>query len=716
MNATVCDPPLVDKRDALPYANFGGHVARIQGQLGPCVLLGIPRREKGPRVPGWQKLTMADMTPAYLAGLNHGQNMGVSLGAVSRGLCTIDADNDDYLEEFLELNPDFVESLVSRGARGGNVWLRIKGQYPPAGKLTLNGKPWGEWRADGNQTVIFGEHPSGCEYRNNRRKPLEIEFEGIKWPGGLTLPWETPEATISDPLQDCIILPSGPLGLYESAARAFRILARSEELFVRGGRVFQIVSSEDGLLRLDVVSEQALRSLIDRHGRVVAYRKGSHGEQLVKEVARCSLDTANAWLASDAKNELRPIAAIHGCPILTKAEDRPKVLGKGYHRDCGGRLVTGGEMPPKMELPDATKLLLDSLAEYDFATPADKSRAIACLITPALRLGGLLEAHLPLFVIEADESQAGKGFLLEQSQVVYREPASIIAQRQGGVGGLDESLAQALITGRPFIMFDNIRGKIGSPYFESVLTCPLGSTVPARVPYHGEVQVRPDRFIFQLTSNGFETTRDLANRSCIIRIRKRRGFAFRRYPEGNLHSHIAANQAQYLGAVYCVVAQWVARGKPHTEDTRGEGRFRQWAQDLDWIVQEIFGLPPLMEGHEVAQERAANPALNWLREVCLAAEADTRLGESLTASEIVEICQDHSLDIPGLASDALEEKAKMRVGAIMGKVFKQRDSIDCDGFQIRRTEATQHSEERRREITMRTYAISQVAHHSAPQT
>ena len=35
---------------------------------------------------------MADMTPAYLAGLDHGQNIGVVLGTASERLCTIDAD------------------------------------------------------------------------------------------------------------------------------------------------------------------------------------------------------------------------------------------------------------------------------------------------------------------------------------------------------------------------------------------------------------------------------------------------------------------------------------------------------------------------------------------------------------------------------------------------------------------------------------------------
>ena len=64
------------------------------------------------------------MTPAYLASLNHGQNIGVLLGAASEGLCTIDVDDDDRLEAFLSLNPCLRESLISRGSRGGNVWIQ----------------------------------------------------------------------------------------------------------------------------------------------------------------------------------------------------------------------------------------------------------------------------------------------------------------------------------------------------------------------------------------------------------------------------------------------------------------------------------------------------------------------------------------------------------------------------------------------------------------
>ena len=101
------------------------HVAHIRDQLGPCVLLRSHQERRGHAL-GMAKATQTDMTPAYLASLNHGQNIGVLLGAASEGLCSIDVDNDDRLEAFLSLNPGLRESLISRGSRGGNMWLRIR--------------------------------------------------------------------------------------------------------------------------------------------------------------------------------------------------------------------------------------------------------------------------------------------------------------------------------------------------------------------------------------------------------------------------------------------------------------------------------------------------------------------------------------------------------------------------------------------------------------
>ena len=161
----------------------------ISRQIGPAVLIPILLKSKAPLMPGWQKLTLADMTASHLDSLGGG-NIGVLLGAASGGLVSIDADSDDFLEALLVANPSFRQSLITRGARGGNVWLRILGTHPKSGKIKSPGNsPWGEFRADGNQTIIHGTHPSGKPYTNNQQLPLGVEFATIKWPEGLMLPW-----------------------------------------------------------------------------------------------------------------------------------------------------------------------------------------------------------------------------------------------------------------------------------------------------------------------------------------------------------------------------------------------------------------------------------------------------------------------------------------------------------------------------------------------
>jgi P4 family phage/plasmid primase-like protien len=161
--------------------------------IGPAVLLPIPRGSKAPKIDGWPKLTLADMTPNYLQGILKDGNVGVNLGAASNGLCSIDCDGDEQLNEFLKLNDNLNDSLITEGERGGNVWVRIVGDYPRSAKLkTRNKVPWGEFRADGNQTIIWGVHPSGERYRWNELKPVVIPFSSIQWPEELYLPWDPP--------------------------------------------------------------------------------------------------------------------------------------------------------------------------------------------------------------------------------------------------------------------------------------------------------------------------------------------------------------------------------------------------------------------------------------------------------------------------------------------------------------------------------------------
>src|SRR5438067_11374824 len=130
-----------------------------------------------------------------------------------------------------------------------------------------------------------------------------------------------------------------------------------------------------------------------------------------------------------------------------------------------------------------------------------------------------------------------------------------------------------------------------SAHLEAFLTAE--GSFPARVPYRSEVQIDPDRFFILLSSNGVEATRDMANRSSIIRIRKRESFTYSDFSEGDLLSHIRANQSYYQGCVFAVIREWYRAGRPKSCELRHD--FRGWFQALDWIVQNPFRAAPLME-------------------------------------------------------------------------------------------------------------------------
>ena len=409
-----------------------------------------------------------------------------------------------------------------------------------------------------------------------------------------------------------------------------------------------------------------------------------------------------AFLSSEPARELLPpISAIIACPVAVEDVDgNLQILARGYHEDLGGILVTAGSIPPRVDVEEAVKSLEYLLSEFDFQTPSDRSRALAAFIFPALSFGGHIPGRIPMDVAEADKSQAGKGIRQKALAAAYNESPQVVVQRNGGVGSIDESFSQSLIGGRPFVQLDNLRGIISSPFIESFFTTDF---IPARVPHRGEVKIDTRRFIILASSNGIEATRDLANRSSFVRLLKREQYQFREYPEGGLVEHIAARQPYYLGCIFSILAEWLAAGKPRTKDTRHD--FRAWAQTLDWIVQHIFASAPLLDGHLSAQERVSNPALVFVRALCLAVEQEGRAVEAFSASGFVELADIHNICIPGVRAGH-EDRAAQQVGMHLSRLFKTNDEIEVDGFTIQRAERLEARQDGNGSYTVKTYKIA----------
>src|SRR5262249_44527258 len=163
-------------------------------------------------------------------------------------------------------------------------------------------------------------------------------------------------------------------------------------------------------------------------------------------------------------------------------------------------------------LKKAVNELLGLLQDYHFASPSDKSRAVAGMLSPALRAGKLVEGDCPMNVVEADQSQAGKTKLTLVVHSLYNERAYPVTTRdKSGVGSFQESIAQGIRSGRFIIGIDNAKGNITCPLLDMTIRG-LGEA-PSRTPNQAELVIRTVRLMFTLSSNGADMSQDLANRS-----------------------------------------------------------------------------------------------------------------------------------------------------------------------------------------------------------
>ncbi|MGE4182945.1 MAG: hypothetical protein AB7J34_24250, partial [Limisphaerales bacterium] len=389
------------------------------------------------------------------------------------------------------------------------------------------------------------------------------------------------EPTGPKPIDGLFILPNDHCSFTDAARVIFPLIAKTRTMFVRGLVVVEPVESEQGT-SLSIVKAEDFRSRLEKYGRpLMAWRSDEPKGGLVLVPKRCSEDTARALLATlECRDILPRIALVCAAPVLVEVGDELEVVSSGYTPSAGGILVTRGTQPEQMPTDEAVAAIRSLLTDFDFQSPGDESRALAAILTPAIKMGRLIRGFYPVDVVEADASQAGKGYLHRVIRAIYDDPGYCIARKDGGVGGTDESLCSALISGRPFIELDNLRGKLDSQFLEMALT--RDGAVAVRVPHRGEIQVDASRVTFQATSNGLEATRDLANRSSLVRIRKRpANYQFKAFPEGDLLAHVRVHQPKFIGAVFAVVTEWHRRRRPRSDHANHD--FREWATSLDWI-------------------------------------------------------------------------------------------------------------------------------------
>lgn len=480
-----------------------------------------------------------------------------------------------------------------------------------------------------------------------------------------------------------VLLPAGGVTYTQSAAALGDLMARTGRYFNRGGVLVRI--ERNGTLAFREVKFPALPSAFEEVATLVKITNEGVAPAL------CSKATAEVIL--NATTFMAPIPEVKGVskvPVLVVNAEGRLVATRGY---CPiSKMYSEGDAPTLMPVQDAVAIIEGALSDFRFSTQGDKARAIAAIITPAAIRGGLLRGRAPFDLGEADGSQSGKSYRHKLTAAMYNERVDVITQSSSrGLGNIEESISAKLLAGNGFISIDNMRGKLDSPMIEAMAT---EDTILCRVAYSAPQTVDPSKVTLQATSNKADITRDLANRSSVVRIRHQ-GFDYqwKQYPEGDILDHIRANQPKYYSAIYTVLNAWVEAGRPL--ETVTDHSFKAWAGSIGWITKNLFNTGDLLAGHKEVQDRMTSPHLGWARELAIAATKGL-VGirtEWLRTNDLLELCLDNDLEIPGFSErdNPDDEETRKRVLQAMGRrlsrvVPKDKVAVDVDGYRIYRYE------------------------------
>jgi hypothetical protein len=509
---------------------------------------------------------------------------------------------------------------------------------------------------------------------------LQLNVEGVKWEEWEPAKqiahkefWENPE--------ELLISGSVTVSLPDTAKRLYLKMAESQEYFVRGKNVTTISPTNSGGVEFSEVTAQEMRNIAPKlFKKVVAVgtKKNEEGKDVfLKKNANISSDLASGLLgATDEKRILPAVNIITASPVLYEDPETGDVVKTrtGYNADImGGAFVTGGESIRPDTLDEAKANILELFEDFLFVTEGDRTRRIAMAITPAFHQAGLIKGHVPIDFAEANESQPGKTLQHQIVTAIYGEQAALVTQRDGGVGSFDESLGEAYLKGRPFVKMDNLKRTLDSTILEAMLTADHRDLITVRA-FRKAGEVAPGLFIHQASTNGLLGTRDFMNRSVVTRIRQNP--KDKKYHHPDILEHIRSHQGKYLGSIHRIIEEWIVRGKK--ESVAVDHDFKQWARKLDWVMSHIFGRTDMLNGHRAIQMRNSTPILVTMRQIAIVAKQEGKLGQELSASELVELAEENGIDMKGRD----DEGKRKSLGIALSKVFVDTEKVDIDEFRV----------------------------------
>lgn len=280
---------------------------------------------------------------------------------------------------------------------------------------------------------------------------------------------------------------------------------------------------------------------------------------------------------TDAKGK-EQITPVSKTEVFAYYEDNAKPNYRGVYA-LPHEPALGGVYYVPCELPESTGQYLDEFVEHlNAETDEDRQLMLAAILTPGW--GGPCGAR-PAFVFCSDHGQgSGKSATVQAITDLIWGGALTIDPKDNWEQVIKRLLGDAGLGIRCAVM-DNVVGKIANRSLEGLLTA---KTIDGWRPYHGQFS-RPNDLTYYVTSNTPRLTRDLADRSIVVKIGPpKHAFSFVDWAQKFVSEH----RAMLLADIYARL-----RG-PMLETVSRPNRSR-WQAWEDGVLARVAGADTLAQ-------------------------------------------------------------------------------------------------------------------------
>jgi hypothetical protein len=367
---------------------------------------------------------------------------------------------------------------------------------------------------------------------------------------------------------------------------ALAVIQTHGDLYERGGALVRL--SGETIIE---ASEHWLADYLSR--RVAFYRLKPDGAD---GWTRAEADPPG-WLGKriDAKAGERGLYELNG--VITAPTLRPDgslLAIPGFDAATGLLLLPGAwpaipETPTRAELAAAWKTLWSPFSEFPYVGDADRSVAVAAILTALVRR---ILPLAPAFSFDAPAAGSGKTLLAECIALLCGS-APAMAPECREEDELRKRLLSFLMEGAPSVLLDNIKGQFKSSALEAFLTA---TRYADRVLGASNIVSLPTNVLFLISGNNFVPVGDLWRRILTCRIDAKVEDAHRRNFKVDAKVHVAAHRQAMVAAGLTLLRGFIAAGAPRSTPDR-LASFEQWddmiRQAVIWLGKQ--GVAPLVD-------------------------------------------------------------------------------------------------------------------------